>query len=260
MTMHQSSAIKPVADTNNTRSNNVGNEVRLLGSRPDDTGTPVRVDDDDPKQVPWLLSVSCKITTTSTTGVLTPIIQGFFGVGGTAHTFECDTNPDSILTLPGTTAQVKVVWDTLALYTTAAVPGDPDTVTHVRAIGGSNLLPDLAVVKAGVKHGSPVTPNATRTLEFSAIGGPAHILRFTLPAFSNTMFLYLGTDGSYANVTSLTFAQSFAAPGPLVTYSGAQLLAFKNAGIPVPIPGGATVCTLTLTANGGGFLSFNLNL
>lgn len=256
--MQQANAIKPTADTNATRSQNVGNKVVLSGSRPDGTGTLFRVDDDSSSQVPWLASIKSVLGPGQSFTTLGPIIKGQFGVGGITHDFEADAKPDSILTLPGTTAYVNTVWDQAFIFTDNGA--NPDTVQRVREFGGHSLLPESAIVQGGVKHGSPVTPNATRTFVFRTQGGANHAMLFDCPAFSNTVTLYAANDAAYANFT-LEFLAANGIAGSIIThFTGAQLLAFKNAGQPIPIPGGAIQVLLSSNANVAGNLMFGLNL
>lgn len=260
--------IAPTANSNIARSQNVGNIVSLDGSNPNSSGKLVRVDDDSGDQVPWLFSVSSTIIPTESSdareNIIIPVAKGFFGPGGATQNFECDAKPDSILSLPGTTADVKAVWDRILEYTAFVGPAVYDVVNQVTTVDGHNALPRSAQVTGGVKHGSPATPSATRTRVFTQVGNAPHNSLFIIPPFSNSLMLYLQTDANYAGLTFLTFFTTTSGTGQIISYTGAQVLAFKNAGVAIPIPGTATsvglLSALPLLANRACFLSFNLNL
>lgn len=260
--MRQADGIKPVANSNVTRSQNVGQKADLDGANPNSEGLLVRVDDDDANQVPWLLTIRSTVVPppVAITNIpfLGPIIKGFWGTGGVTYNFECDAGPDSILTLPGTTAQVKAMWNQVVLANPAGGV-NPDTFTLVRSDGANNFLPASAIVYGGVKHGSPVTPNATRTVPVSLQAGAAHLLILDLPAFSNGLHFLCQTDAAYASFTRIEFYTSGFSQ-TLITYSAAQLLAFKNAGVAVPIPGSATRIGIIAPGAALAFLVYDLNL
>lgn len=236
--------------------NNLGSRAVLDGLQNDSSAKLIKAVDYSESYFPWLITVTAEQTSGATTALLGPIVSGEFGVGSVVQTVEFDAKPDTVIALPGVSVDLTARWDYLLQYSNAGAP-PVDIVSKIRSTGGFSLLPLTAVVKATAKHGIPSYPNATRTISAQAVGAGNHTCDMTVPPFVTSFDVSVPNDVDYGNITSLyLIGTNFVR----VTYTGAQLLALKNAGSPVPIPGGIDRMQWVLSAPINWFTSFRLNL
>lgn len=244
---------------------NFGNVVTLDGTRADASGKLLRLQDAGPNdsgnipnrgvfEDPYIVAISSNIIPGVGVfrGTLGPVLKGNFGTGGASHSFEVDVKPDTIFSLPGTSCDLNVVWDE-AIETTPT----GQRFTRGSAPGLLDFLPETALIRGTMKHGSISRPNATRTnIIFLSDAGVA--VRLPVPPFSVDYMLY-ASFAMYAADVTLRF---FAGNVEIVAYTGPEILAIRNIGDTIPVPGLATEYSIVATATtpGLGYHTFGLNL
>lgn len=233
---------------------NWGKRTHLLGSDPGQTSMLLYLEGD--ASYPWQVSVSSLYTGAfATTPLMGAVVTGTFGTGGATCRVEFDAKPDQTLQLPGGVINLQVAWD--PIYTGNAA----NNGLLVQPAVNQTFLPSRADIQGVACMGETGRGQAFRTRTFRNSSGAGTWL-VDLPPFADTFMVSLGLDASYANITTLEFVTSTdpAVAQPLVEYTGAQLLALKNAGVQAPVPGTAVAARLTLAANVIMYLGFTLSL
>lgn len=225
-----------------------GNTFTLDGANPDSKGKLIKVEND--KSLPWTVAVNSKLPAGATLGTsrVGAMARGTFGNGGVTENVEFDCTPDSVVFLPGAFVDLDVTWSPRIELQAANA--------FVERVTGT--LPQFLEVHAVASLGdTPARGTATRTFFVDSAVGAGGPWRLPIPPFADKLHVYCQAEADYANITSLVFAMG----SGIVTYTGAQLLAFKNAGVGIPVPGNALTANLTLgAALGNMYLTYDLSL
>jgi len=219
---------------------NWGSTVKLFGNRPEEKVKLLRLT--GPGDSPWLASVSAKFPPDAAPGGVTGVrVTGRFGSGGGSMPVDFDAKPGTMIQLPGQSIDLDVGWA-------------PEYTGSAASTGGAIevfITPSVASRVEGAAvacHGEAARGAATSTLSVQLLVAGNWIL--PIPPFADAFTFYNLADAAYANVTSLEFGTSPIVGGfaPIVTFTGAQLLALKNAGIAAPVPGIAAAMRITTGA------------
>ena len=239
--------------------NNWGSSCRLNGFVPGDTRKLLRLE--TPAGSPLVVSVSAVtsgITVDPPFGLMSAGIRvsGNFGTGGSFNKVVFDARPDQSIQLPGGSIDLDVSWDTEFRGTAASSGGAAEEVLNALA------LPTFADISGVACHGTTSRGTATRTLPFFpfvAVGN----WTIPIPPYADELGVYLSNDASYVNLGTVEILTSLGVgAAPLAEYTGATLLAMKNAGAMIPLPGNASHVRITTVGPGlfNSRLVYNLSL
>lgn len=218
---------------------NWGSRARLLNTKPNEVVKLIRIEGTGDS--PWIVSVSTTITGAAIAGTGVRV-SGNFGSGGSFNRVEFDAAPDQSIMLPGAAIDLDVGWDPIYQCNLGNSGGK---ATEVIVAG---ILPDSADVSAVACRGESIRGSATRTqfVDISAAGN--WIVK--IPPYANDLAVAVDLDANYPTITLLEFLTSdnAAALQVIVSFTGAQLLALKNAGGTIPVPGNAVAVRIAATA------------
>lgn len=224
---------------------NYGKAAILLGANPSGSEKLLKIDRDT--KDPLVVAVSTIYQGIgSGTGLQTGVrVSGIFGSGGATARVLFDAKPDSNIMLPGSSVDLDVSWDPTYQGTAANSGGKPAQAIQ------AGLLPTQANVSAVAVSGQTSRGNATKTDYFNVFAAGNWLLE--CPPFVDKFVLYTALDASYANITTvefLTASEVAAGPQVVMTYTGAQLLALKNTGAAIIVPGNVSAVRVTTSAGG----------
>lgn len=231
------------------RNTSHGSSYTLKGANPADGGKLIKCDNE--ADAPWQLAVGANYPQGASLGTQATgaVAKGTIGNGGATVNVEFDCKPDTTLGLPGSSIDLDVSWSPQITLTAGNLFIFEQPVS-------ANLPVELRV-NAVASLGVPSRGSATRTYLVDTTIGAGGPFRLPIPPFADQLAVLMPTDAAYADITTLTFASG----RPIVQYTGAQLLALKNAGQLVPVPGTAVTANLVLAAGGNLlYLSYILSL
>lgn len=192
---------------------------------------------------PWQVSVTSKLEG-GVAPVLGPVVTGNFGSGGSFNRVEFDARPDQTLQLPGAAIDLDVSWE--PTWRMTAVNAGALILPELL---DASLLPERAIVSGVACHGETARGQATRTQRVTSNTVAGGFWLIEVPPYADHLFVATSTDASYNLITSLGFLPSTNPAGvPMLSYTGAELLALKNAGQPIPLPGTTVAVRLELGA------------
>lgn len=234
-----------------TRTNDFGSDADLIGANPEQVAKLIRCGNN--QSLPWSLAVSCVLPpgaslATMQTGVLA---TGQVGNGGVNINVEFDCNPDTIISMPGPSIDLNAGWAPWLVCT----PGTGDFIFQHPT---NAFRPSSMKVKAIASLNQlPARGTASRSFFIDASGGAGGPYRLPIPPFAETLHVLCNAEADYAAITSVIFASGTG----IVTYTGAQIAALKNAGLGLPVPGTALTANLvTGAALGRTYFSYSLSL
>lgn len=232
-------------------SSNWGSSAVLLGATPAAQSKLLRLSGD--ASHPWQVTVAARYS-----GGASPVIGarviGNFGSGGAYNTVEFDAKPDQTIQLPGAAIDLDVAWDVTYI-------GNAANVTQlIQPAVQASFLPARADISGVAVHGTTSRGEATRTRLVQTTVASNWLV--DLPPYVDSFYVSCQSDAAYANITTLEFvtANDPAFAQGIVTYTGAQLLALKNAGTLAPVPGVATGFRLTTAGASLQWITFTLSL
>lgn len=232
---------------------NWGFKSVLLGDNPNDVQKLIRVENN--AQLPWVVSVSSFYTPDPARAATTGLVAfGIFGTGSAANKVEFDARPDQVIQLPGGSVDLNIGWD--KIYEGVAGNVTRLIIPTVQAA----TLPSRADVSAVACMGQQNRGKAIKTRFITTTVASNWLV--DLPPYADEMFVSVPTDAGYANITSIEFIinNDPAVTAAIVAYSGAQLLALKNAGALVPVPPPATGIRYTSAGASLARVGFTLSL
>ncbi len=229
-----------------------GSHVRLSGRDAGSHGKLLKVSGLSDSS-PWLAAVSSVYSgyvgggAGPTAGVWA---SGIIGSGAATVPVIFDAKPDVNIQLPGDSVDIDVSWAPTYLAI-SATEAPPSIVL--------SQLPEFADVSAVACRGTSSRGAATYTQRF--ITGVAGVYQFKLPPFADRFMAY-APAANYAFLTQIDFTTNdVAATGQIITtYTSAQILAIRDAGGTITIPGNAAAFRVTTSAGTNFWLSSILSL
>lgn len=231
------------------RANNFGQSAVLLGADAAARAKLLKFDAGDPRVGSWAVSVTSQYVGGSApvAGVLA---SGTFGTGGTVCKVEFDVKPDASITLPGQSIDLDAAWAPVLFGTAGNVLTSRVDIT---------TLPERALLNAVAVSGDMARGRPTRTQIF--VPQAAGTYNIPIPAFADEMMINVDRTFYAGNITDASFRIGGAAGQLITNYTGAEVLAIRDAGMLLPVPGVADHLRITLPGAGGVlYLTYTLSL
>ncbi len=180
------------------------------------------------------------------------VVRASFGSGAASHTIEFNAAPSGALQLPGETVRVELFWDELP------------AIQHPTPATSQWAVPQFTRVSGTLYRG---TIDAAAHRSFFAVrneqdslppGGDVAFTFGTIPNFARSVMVY-GTEPAKVYAANNFFVMSDSDTNLLTDavdhYSGPEMLAIKNFGARIPVPGTARYWELaTVVSNTSGII------